>query len=420
MSRLLLSETLPLRTTRMLGDYAESLPLPILIGDLSSAPFPLIRLTDLRFFVADHPAEVLHVFIDKQATVGWERRLESDDQGHTWTVVVFTAPVDTGAAVSATGRGRLDDDTGALIENPADVATLICRLAGRDDDWSGLRSECSTLPVAGRIAETKSIRAHLDAVTQSVGAIWSQRMARLYPVADDPLVILDLDPAEVTDLQAKATTTDTADVLRLSYDHSDASGKPQHYIELTASPQRYNGLIKEVEYGWLRSPANAEAVCRPVLQRLAGERYDVTFASSNRSIRPGMWVRPVAHPEWPIPGDDPVIMVLSVEVAEDAAEVKVAGETTIGRSLVTVTAHSLALPDTVEAGIDVVVRDGVVTFTVTDADGRPLAGARVALDGGAPRTTNAQGKVSFPAVSGVHELAFEAAGYLPLTMQVTL
>lgn len=421
---LLLSELLPLRTTKALGDYSEDVVLPEVFGDLTASPFPLIRLTDSRFFAADHPMEVTEVYVDRQTVADWAYLLQSDDAGRTWTEVHFAAPVPVGSVASAAGRGRLDDRTGELIANPADVLRRATEIAGRSDDWSAFRAECSALglTVAGRFATSISIKAQIDAVMQSIGGIWSHGVARLYPSAADPLPILDLDAEEcdIPEGGVTANLTDTADVLRIGYDWSDASGRPQHYIELTASPQRYGGVVKEVSYPWLRTPANAEAIGRGVLQRLAGERYAVQFLTTRSSIRPGQWVRPVANPGWPLSGDDPVVMVLQTEIDPDSVMVRAIGETTIGTASVTVTAHSLALPDTVEAGIDVAVRDGVATFTITDASGRPIAGARVALDGGAPRSTNAQGKVSFPATAGVHELAVEATGYVPFSLLVTL
>lgn len=419
---LLLSEPLPLRTTRALGDYADDAILPEVLGDLTAAPFPLIRLDDSRFFAADHRMAVTKVFTNRQQAANWAMVLESDGLGRTWTEVHFDAPIPAGTEVSACGTGREDDDTGELIANPADVARRVCDIAGRDDDWSALRAECSALnlTVAGRITDRLSVKAQIDQILQSVGAIAAHGMARLYPSAADPSPVLALDRAEVDAIEVSASLTDTADVLRLAYDRSDASGRCQHYIELTASPQRYGGLSKEVEYAWLRTPANAESIGRPVLQRLAGERYDVAFMSTDRSLRPGQWVTLTAHPDWPLPGDDPVIMILAVEIEQDSAAVRVTGETIVGTATVTVTAHSLALPDTVAAGIDVAVRDGVATFTITDRDGRPVAGAHVSLDGAAPKTTDTQGKVSFSAVPGVHEIAVDAPGFLPFTLEVTL
>lgn len=421
--RLLLREPLPLRTTRMLGDYAEDVVLPEVFGDLTRAAFPLIRLSATRYFAADHPLPITTVYAARQVVTDWERVLQFDGDGRTWTEVHFAAPVPQGTEIAACGSGRLDDDTGAMIENPADVARRITQMAGRDDDWSPLRAECAALDIriAGRIWQRLKVNEQIDAVMESVGAIWNRGMARLYPTTADPSPIFDLDWREVGGIQVSASANDTADVLRLAYDWSDASGRALHYIELSASPRRYGGLSKEVVYPFLRTPANAEAVGRPVLQRLAGDRYDVTFMTSNMTIRTGDWVRPVAHPEWPLPGADPVIMVLKTEIDWATRSIRCTGETVLGdKPIVTVTGHSIALPDTVQDAIDVVFRDGIATFTVTDADGKPIAGARVSLDGAAPRTTNAQGKVSFTAIAGVHEVAVEAVGYVPFTVRMTL
>jgi hypothetical protein len=421
-ARLLLSEVLPLRTSKSLGDFADDAVLPLVFGDLRNAPFPLVRLSDTRFFVCDHPAQVTSVFIDNQEAQGWAQSLESDDSGHTWTVITIAAPVPPGSTVSAAGMGLLDPVTGALMENPADVVEYVCALAGRADDFSPLRAECSAsnLRVAGRITSPQAVKLWIDQILQSVGAIWSYNMGRVYPTSTDPSPVLDLDKSEVGDIVVSASLTDSADILKLGYDVADSSGRAQHFIQLEASPRRFAGLVKEVVYPWLRTPANAEAIGGPVLQRLAGERYDDSFVSTRRSIRPGMWVRPVAHPDWPLPGPDPVIMVLSVEIEPDSDSVRVTGEHIVGQALITVTAHSIALPDTVQAAIDVAVKDGVATFTITDKDGKPLAHARVALDGGATKTTDAQGKVSFSAAPGQHRIDVEATGYLPFSITVQL
>lgn len=426
MAALLLSEPLPLRSARMLGDYADDVWLPEILGDFSNSPFPLYRLDDSRFFVCDHSAHISKVFIDRQQAADWAMVLESDGAGHNWTEIWFAAPVDLTAEVSACGTGREDDDTGQLITSPADAARRVMQIAGRTEDYSQLRAECSglNLGIAVRLAEPLSIKVHIDAILGSVGGISCPGMARLYPSAAEPLPILDLDWHDVT-LDAgdiTAASTDVADVLRLAYDLSDASGRALHYIELSASPRRYGGLAKEVLYPYLRTPSNAEAVGRPVLQRLAGERWNVPFTVMRNKIRPGQWVRLVAHPNWPLPGADPVIMVLQAEIEEDSDSIRATGETLIGdKPTVTVTAHSVALPDTIEAGLDVTVRDGIATFTFLDKEKRPIAGARVSLDGAAPRTTDAQGKVSFPVNPGhTYELAFEAPGFTPFTVQVPL
>lgn len=421
MSALLLSELLPLRTTRQLGDYAEDVILPEVFGDLRHAPFPLIRLSPTRYFGADHPMTFRTIYAARQVTLDWEQVLGSDSGGRTWTEIHFGAPVPQGTQIDGAGTGRLDDRTGGLIENPADVMRRITQLAGRGDDWSGIRAECSglNLAFAGRISERLSVKAHLDRVAQSFGIIWNHGMARRYPTADAPAPIHDFYALSDADqLQVSASLIDTADVLRLAYDWSDASGRALHYIELSASPQRYGGLSKEVLYPYLRTPANAEAVGRPVLQRLAGDRYDVTLASKQTTIRPGDWIRPVAHPDWPLPGADPVIMTLSVEIDSDTDSIKLTGETVIGESTVTVSGHSIALPDTIEESVDIVIRNGFAILTFHESDGRPIRGGRVTIDGGSTLVTDAQGQVRYPADGLPHKGRFEAVGFLPFEFEV--
>lgn len=410
--RLLLSDALPLRSARTLGDYREDALLAQVYGDLSQARFPTVRLADDRFFVADHPMEVTDTFEDDRVSQGWQRALGTDGAGHTWTEVRLAAKAPAQMVITVAGRGKRNPKTDELIENPADVVQDLLALCGRDDDWSALRAEASRLglKVAGRIGEAKTIRAQVDEIFQSVGVIWTHGMARVYPTSQAAVPLLDLDRSEVEKVDVSAALIDTADILRIAYDRCDATGRMQKHIELEASPQRFGGLVKEVSYPWLRTPANAEAVGRPVLSRLAGERYSVAFESSRSSIRPGMWVRPVAHPEWPLDGDDPVIMALGVELEGTAAYVRVIGETLRSSPIVTVTSHSAAVPDTLGARLDIAFAHGIALLTITDADGRPVDDAFVALDGGPPKRTDALGQVSFVATAGEHQLAIQKTG----------
>ena len=72
---LLLSETLPLRTTRMLGDFAEDEVLPQRFGDLRHSRFRLIKLSLTEWFAADHPMPISNVYIDDEETDGWAQEL---------------------------------------------------------------------------------------------------------------------------------------------------------------------------------------------------------------------------------------------------------------------------------------------------------------------------------------------------------
>jgi hypothetical protein len=423
---LLLSEPLPLRTTRMLGDYAVDAVLAHRWGDLTRARFNLLQLTPTQWFAADHPMEITDVFIDAGAgaerTAGWNYAVESDAAGHSWTVVNLAAAAPVGALVSAAGRGKLSPKTGALMENPAEIIEDRSRIAGRADIFPALRAECAAagIRIAGSLEQPISSRASFDLVTESIGAIWTPQTARLYPTSAISGPVLDLTIDDVGDLDVSTSLVDTGDVLRLAYDVADATGKAQHSIELTASPQRYGGLAVELTMPMLRSPANAEAIGRPTLERMAGERYDVAFSSSRTDIRPCSRWRLVAHPAWPFDGDDPVLMILSVEVSPDSNSAQVTAETILARPNVTVTAHSLALPDTSEGAAEIAFKNGVLTLTLLDKDSKPLAGARVALDGSAAKTTDGRGIVTFNTTVGAHKLAIDAAGYTSQIVPIKL
>lgn len=418
---LLLSEPLPLRTTRVLGDFVEDTVLPHRYGDLTAARFALIRLSDERFFVADHPMTVTAVYVDDQETNGWEQRTASDGDGHTWTEVVLTAPAPAEARLSAAGRGKRNPTTGALLENPAEIIEDVMRLAGRTEQWGGLRAEAAAagIRLAGGVDDALSIRAWVDRIAESAVAIWSGQIGRLYPVEAVSGPIVRLEKFRAAELTVSASLEDTADILWLGYDEASAAGRMQHFIELTASPQRFGGARYDVDLPLLRTSANAEAAGRRYLSRLAGERYEVTFSTDATDLRPGSWVELVANPEWPIAGSDPIVMVLAVELADDAKSAIVSGETILSYPTIRVTAHSVALPNTRDAGVEVVVKNGVATLRVADAADQPVFNARVAIDGGPAKKTDAAGMVSFTVTPGPHQLAIEAPGKIANVLTVT-
>lgn len=409
----LLSEPIPLRSTRDLADFAEDSPLPHRYGDLRSARFPLIRLSATEFLAADHPMEVDAVFVDDESTDAWEQAFDSDEAGNTWTVVRFAAPIAANQDVSATGTGKRSPITGALIENAGEIMADVAAIAGVDLDFADLRAQSAAegVRLAGSVADVRSVRAVLDEIAQSAGAIWTPSGGRLYP-AEAPTAVRELDRFEagVVD-DPVAEVEDSADVLRIAYDRADATGKALHALELAASPRLFGGLVAEIALPWVRQPADAEAIGRRILGRMAAERYAVSFNVARHDLRPGDFVRLVDSPEWHLPGGDPTAVVLGVEIAADAGASRIFGEVVRSTPSIAVTSYSAALPDTSEGGVDVAFRNGVATFTVRDEDGRPVGGARVTLDGSEPRSTDDRGVVSFSTTQGPHELLVEVPGY---------
>lgn len=422
----LLSELLPLRTTAILGDFAEAKVLPHRFGDLRRTRFPLIKLSPTNWFAADHAMRITNVYVDDEATVGYDVVLDGDDNGNAWTVVRLAAPAAPDVEVSASGVGRLNPRTGELLQNPAEIIEFILALAGRTETFPLLRAECAAADIvlAGSLDRSQTIRAWVDEIAYSCGAIWTPTDATLYPTANVRGQITSLDRYAARDVQVTSTLPDTADVLHVSYDVNDATERPQQFIELTASPQRFGGIAVEVELRWLRSSANAETIGRRMLARMAGIRYSITFTTDQVAMRPCRWTRLESHPQWPIAGADPTPMVLSVDVDTLAKRSTVTAEYVASAPAITVTAHSVALPTTVTAAVAVALANGVATFTISDDAGKPIRDARCTFDGGAAKKTNEQGRVEFSVTAAdppkKHALAVSALGFTPFVLDVFL
>jgi len=419
-------EILPLRTTAALGDFSSKLILAQRFGDLRRARFPLAKLDDSNWAAADHAMQITEAFVDDEKTLSFDAQVLGDDAGNTRTVVRLAAPAPPDAKVSASGIGRLDPVTGELIQNPADIMEFILRLAGRTETFPLLRAECAAegIVLAGSLDRAQSIRAWLDEVAYSAGAIWTPEAARLYPVdyVRGSVVPLDRFAASIP-TPPVSTLEDTADVVRLFYDPNDATSTPQQYVELSASPDRFGGLVTEVTLRWMRQALNAETIGRRMLGRMAGERYRVTFTTDQTSLRPGQWVQFIDHPQWMIPDVvDPLAMVLSVDVDLQTKKAQVTAEVIASTPTITVTAHSVALPSTTSATVSIAVKNGVLTATINDDSAKPVKNAQVSLDGGAARKTNESGQVSFIVKTATppkkHELAVQAKGFTPFQLDV--
>src|SRR5436190_1520773 len=181
---LLLTEPLPMRTTRDLGDFAEDVPLPQRYGDLTARRFTLVRLNATEYLAAGHPMEIDRVFVDDEETAAFELDLGRDDRGLVWQLVRFGAPLGTEQVASATGFGKRHAATGALLENPADNMEDVLAQAGVTALYPRLRQECAAegLRLAGSITQARSVRDIVDEIAHSAGIIWTTEFARRYPV----------------------------------------------------------------------------------------------------------------------------------------------------------------------------------------------------------------------------------------------
>jgi hypothetical protein len=418
----LLSENVPLRSSSVLGDFAEDFPLAHRYGDLTKASFKLGRLTSTKFFAADHPMDITEALVNKAKTLAFTAYLESDDEGHTWTVVEFATAVPDGAEAWARGRGKRNPKTGQLLQNPAEIMEDVLRICGRTETFGQLRAEAAAagIVLAGSVDTVKSIRATLDDIAFSGGAVWTPFSGRLYPTNVILGPVTPVTKMSAGDLKVSSDLQDTADILRLSYDVEEASGKPQHYIELTASPKLYGGIVQEVTLPWLRTPPNAETIGRRRLNRLAGDRRAVSYNSNLTKLRPGDWTKLTAHPAWPAPGADPSVMVLAIDVTPDTNAVQITGEAVLSSPVIEVTSHSVAVPPDLGAGIEVDYKNGVAHLRVLDEEDKPIKNASIAVDNGPPKLTDETGRVAFVLPKGEHLIQFAAEGYDSFVMSILL
>lgn len=411
----------------MLGDFAADHVLPHRLGDLRETRFSLVKINDSTWFVADHAFEVTDVQIDDASVQSWEQTTDSDDTGNLWTLVLLGAPAPPDAKVTASGVGRLNPATGALIENPAEIMEYVLRLAGRSERFPLLRAECAAAgyTAAGSLDELKSIRAWLDEIAYSFGAIWTPGNARLYPTRTIRGPVIPFDQTNAAGLSTSASLEDACDELRVSYNVDQSTGNARRYVQLSASPPRFGGVSREVTLKWARKPTDAEKIGRRMLERMGGRTYTTTLRTSDTSARPCDWRQFVSHREWPTSDADPVGMILAIDCEPGKRTSFVTLEVIADAPSVDVTGSSIAVPIEVGAAVDVEIADGEVTFRITDDDGKtPIVDAFVSLDGGTAKKTNAQGKVTFGVTPSdppkKHELAVEAPGKTPFILDVFL
>lgn len=410
----------------MLGDFADDRVLPHRLGDLTETRFDLIKLNDSLWFAADHAMQITDVQIEDESIESWEQVTDADADGNVWTLVLLGAPAPPGVIPTASGVGKRNPSTGALIENPAEVMEYISGLAGRSDSFPMLRGECAEngYVARGSLDTLKSIRSWYDEIAYSFAAIWAPGAGRLYPTTTIKGARLPLDQSNSFGVVPIASLEDTCDVLRVSYNVDGSTGKAKRYVQLSARPHRYGGVPKEVVLKWTGKPTNAESIGRRMLQRMGGRTYSVTLTLKDTAARPGDWRRFEDHREWPTEDVNPYAMLLAIDCDPDKGTNGATLEVIADPPTVDVTSYSIAVPAEAGAAVDVQIVGNQATFGITDEKGRPMMDALASLDGGAAKKTNAQGKVTFFVTPATpprkHQLAVDAPGYTTFILDVFL
>ncbi len=415
-----LSDNLPLRTSAVWGGWRDVRVLPWAWGSVTLAPIQYSN--DQRvYLLADHPiAGVDEVQRDDVPTLAYDWRNGVDSTGRAVAFLELAQPLAEGERLAVTLRGRMHPNTGVLLQTPAEILyDLLAHLAKASVQWpdlDGYRTETAHLRLGGVLADnTITIRAAVDQLMQSAGGAWAAAMPGIAitwpPAADAAAPALRVDQLGAQDLQAATSAQGIYTVIRVLYDYDYAATRYRRAIQLRApdAVREFGELELEWNAPWLRSPRHAEQLGQRMLAWLARPRWRVTWQQpATADVATGAWVE-LAHPLSPLQGRHRLV---GADLDLSSASIACAAEAPVGDAPAIETMRlSSAFDPVIQPGVTVDIAGSEIIFTARDEQGRPLAGARITLNGGAQRVADSAGRVSFPVVRGRHVLLIEAAGY---------
>lgn len=423
-----LSDNLPLRTSAVWGGWRNVRVLPWVWGQVTLEPIQYSD--DARvFFLADHPiAGVDAVARDDVPTSAYAFYNGVDSTGRAVAFLELAMPLAEGERLAVTLRGRIHPNLGKLLQTPAEILhDLLANLARAPVQWADLddyRTETAHIVLGGLLADNSiSIRAAVDGLLQSCGGAWAAAMPGVAitwpPLPDDAAPALRVDKLTAQGLQATTSATGLYTALRVLYDYDHAAQRYRRAIRLQASDAIKDYGLLELEWPapWLRTPRHAEALGQRMLTWLARPRWRVTWQHSFADVSTGAWVD-MAHPLAPVQGHHRLV---SAELDLSSASLSCAIEAPVGDvPAIQTTRLSSAFDPLIQPGITVDLAGSEIIFTARDEQGRPLAGAKITLNGKSTRIADSAGRVSFPVQRGRHTLLIEADGYPPSTAEVVV
>ena len=396
-----LSAPLPLRTTAVWPGFREPAPIPHRYGQAGGR---LLQYSaDRRVFVwADHPvAGVDAVLIGGQAVGNWQHRNGTDSTGQAVAFVEFDQPVEEGADLIARGRGKLG--AGGLMTNPADVlADILTTIARRPPiDLSDFRGACASagLEVGGSIERADILRAVVRGLCASIGAVFSEGRAFLWPV-DAPTGGWRIG-GEI-ELDASLQLDTLANDLTLRFAVEDGQPRASVRIEAPDSVATYGRRERVEDAPWLTSPRVAIAVASRALRQQARPSWSAGTGIVERVLRIGDVVA-IDHPTLPVQAS---AVVLGRELDAQDGSTRVRFELPVGDvPAVRLISQSAALDVQQYEAVVIETVGAERVLTLREADGRPIVGASCRLNDNITRLTDGAGRVSFPASAmppGVH------------------
>ncbi|MEN9437899.1 MAG: hypothetical protein RIR09_2554 [Pseudomonadota bacterium] len=417
---LLLTDALPLRRATDLPKYradAASRYLPWVFGRATLAPVPL-DLTGQEWLIADHPVVAVdRVTVAGKATTGWALQQRLDATGHAVSVLRLAQPT-TKDPVAVTVAGRRHPVTGALLSTPGGIVRELMRLCAHADAaqaWGGLDEHYGQIELGLVIDQAQTLRAAIANVIEPLQATWSPGVVTpRTPGA--PVAVLGV--VNTHTISARADITTLATVARVVYAHDWAAGAARGALRLAAPDAlaRWGERVVDLELPAVRRARDALAFATAALADRARTQWSVSAEVDARvgALRAGQTLE-LAHPHVPAG----LALVTAVVHDREKAQLQITATLyTEAAPRIALQRRNAAIDPAAAAETVVNYRDGVATFTVSDDQGNPLAGATVTLDGLHSATTDAAGRVQFKTPRGAHTLTVSMPGFAAFEIEV--
>jgi hypothetical protein len=182
-----LADPIPLRNTTIWGSFKNVQTIPHVYGRVRLAPIPYDEAGKL-FVMADHGIQgVDEVQIDDETIYTWKFKNTLDSSDSPVAMLELAESLASGSSLIALVRGKVHSLTGALLVNPADILwDILANIVGASVTYATLdkfRVECALygIEIGGLLDDReRSVKAQLDLITKSIGAIWSGGMPGLF------------------------------------------------------------------------------------------------------------------------------------------------------------------------------------------------------------------------------------------------
>jgi len=233
-------------------------------------------------------------------------------------------------------------------------------------------------------------------------------------------MVVELNVQQLDDVSAQCAASALVTVLRVEYAF-DATGQAQQavIVECPSAIRRFGRIEVTHRATWTRSARQAEAIGAALLKRQARPSWSISASI------------PPAAARKLLPGDDVVLnhpwLPTGTALVTDLEEQPLAMTATMTCRMaagtiptITLTKQAGAFAPLGAGGVGVDYQNGVATLTILDDTSRPLAGAKVTLDGSKTRITDSKGKVQFTTAKGTHTVSIEATGYAPMESEIVI